>query len=381
MLWMQIVFCTFALINNYYFEIFMELSQITAISPVDGRYRSGSEPLDNYYSEFALIRYRILVEVEYFIALCKLPLPQLASAADEKNYEALRGLYRNFTVEDALRVKQIESRTNHDVKAVEYLIKEKLDGLGLSDVKEFVHFGLTSQDINNTAIPYSIRMALDEVFYPSMEELVATLRGLAEEWSDKERLQQECERIGRRAPRRKEILLRLATAVPEEKNDWGEIPRRLLECDSTILAALRKAGYITITERERQVLPSSVQQFILPKLTPAQQAVADEIDSSRRAGKAVHLLRGITGSGKTEIYMSQIARTLAAGGDVPMLVPEIALTAQHKHKVITPYGLIEMCRLVHCHKMHTVAIKFIHLLHLTFIFDTNVRYNYPYYQI
>lgn len=162
----------------------MELSQITAISPVDGRYRSGSEPLDNYYSEFALIRYRILVEVEYFIALCKLPLPQLASAADEKNYEALRGLYRNFTVEDALRVKQIESRTNHDVKAVEYLIKEKLDGLGLSDVKEFVHFGLTSQDINNTAIPYSIRMALDEVFYPSMEELVATLRGLAEEWSD-----------------------------------------------------------------------------------------------------------------------------------------------------------------------------------------------------
>ncbi|MBE6208864.1 MAG: adenylosuccinate lyase [Rikenellaceae bacterium] len=162
----------------------MEISQITAISPVDGRYRGASEPLDNYYSEFALIRFRIFVEVEYFIALCKLPLPQLVSAADEKNYEALRGLYRNFTVEDALRVKQIESVTNHDVKAVEYLIKEKLDTLGLQDVKEFVHFGLTSQDINNTAIPYSIRLALDEVYYPSMEELVSTLRGLAEEWSD-----------------------------------------------------------------------------------------------------------------------------------------------------------------------------------------------------
>ncbi|MBR2332730.1 MAG: adenylosuccinate lyase [Rikenellaceae bacterium] len=162
----------------------MEISQITAISPVDGRYRGASEPLDNYYSEFALIRFRIFVEVEYFIALCKLPLPQLVSAADEKNYEALRGLYRNFTVEDALRVKQIESVTNHDVKAVEYLIKEKLDALGLQDVKEFVHFGLTSQDINNTAIPYSIRLALDEVYYPSMEELVSTLRGLAEEWSD-----------------------------------------------------------------------------------------------------------------------------------------------------------------------------------------------------
>ncbi len=162
----------------------MEISQITAISPVDGRYRGASEPLDNYYSEFALIRFRIFVEVEYFIALCKLPLPQLVSAADEKNYEALRGLYRNFTVEDALRVKQIESVTNHDVKAVEYLIKEKLDTLGLQDVKEFVHFGLTSQDINNTAIPFSIRLALDEVYYPSMEELVSTLRGLAEEWSD-----------------------------------------------------------------------------------------------------------------------------------------------------------------------------------------------------
>ena len=162
----------------------MEISQITAISPVDGRYRGASEPLDNYYSEFALIRFRIFVEVEYFIALCKLPLPQLVSAADEKNYEALRGLYRNFTVEDALRVKQIESVTNHDVKAVEYLIKEKLDALGLQDVKEFVHFGLTSQDINNTAIPYSIRLALDEVYYPSIEELVSTLRGLAEEWSD-----------------------------------------------------------------------------------------------------------------------------------------------------------------------------------------------------
>ena len=173
-----------------------------------------------------------------------------------------------------------------------------------------------------------------EIFKPRTEPFVA----LAEEWSDKERLQQECERIGRRVPRRKEVLLRLATAEPAEKNDWGEIPRRLLECDSAILAALRKAGYITITERERQVLPSSVQQFILPKLTPAQQTVADEIDASRQAGKAVHLLRGITGSGKTEIYMSQIARTLAAGGDVLMLVPEIALTAQLIERMERVFG-------------------------------------------
>lgn len=162
----------------------MQLSPITAISPIDGRYRNGSEPLDNYFSEFALIRYRIFVEVEYFIALCKLPLPQLSSVDDEAHFAELRGLYRNFTVEDALRVKEIESRTNHDVKAVEYLIKEKLDALGLSAVREFVHFGLTSQDINNTAIPYSILKALEDVYYPSLEALVVSLRGLADEWKD-----------------------------------------------------------------------------------------------------------------------------------------------------------------------------------------------------
>ena len=139
----------------------MSNQSLLAVSPIDGRYSRQTEPLREYFSEYALIKYRVQVEIEYFITLCELPLPQLVSAADEKNYEALRGLYRNFTVEDALRVKQIESVTNHDVKAVEYLIKEKLDTLGLQDVKEFVHFGLTSQDINNTAIPYSIRLAFD----------------------------------------------------------------------------------------------------------------------------------------------------------------------------------------------------------------------------
>jgi adenylosuccinate lyase len=161
----------------------MELSPITAISPIDGRYRASSLPLDSYFSEFALIRYRILVEVEYFIALCRIPLPQLAGVTEERQ-EALRELYKDFTAEDALRVKEIEKRTNHDVKAVEYIIKEKFDAIGLTAYKEFVHFGLTSQDINNTATPYSIREALREVYYPTIESLIATLRQLATEWED-----------------------------------------------------------------------------------------------------------------------------------------------------------------------------------------------------
>ncbi len=161
----------------------MELSKITAISPIDGRYRDAGLPLDEYFSEYALIRYRVLVEVEYFIALCKIPLPQLAHIK-EKNFVALRGIYENFEVKDALRVKEIEKTTNHDVKAVEYLLKEKMDELGLADYKEFVHFGLTSQDINNTATPYSIREAAHGVYYPLVGELLEKLRAMAREWEN-----------------------------------------------------------------------------------------------------------------------------------------------------------------------------------------------------
>ena len=161
----------------------MELSKITAISPVDGRYREAALPLDEYFSEYALIRYRILVEVEYFIALCRIPLPQLAPIR-EKNFADLRDIYRNFTLKDALRVKEIERTTNHDVKAVEYLIKEKMDELGLHDYKEFVHFGLTSQDINNTATPYSIREAAHGVYYPLIGELLDRLHAMAKEWEN-----------------------------------------------------------------------------------------------------------------------------------------------------------------------------------------------------
>jgi len=161
----------------------MTLDNLTAISPVDGRYRRATEALACYFSEYALIRYRVRVEVEYFIALCRLPLPELGSVKEE-TFEALRGIYRDFTEEDALRVKEIERTTNHDVKAVEYLLKEKMDALGLSAAKEFVHFGLTSQDVNNTAVPLSIREALDGVYYPALEALRAKLAGLAAEWED-----------------------------------------------------------------------------------------------------------------------------------------------------------------------------------------------------
>lgn len=161
----------------------MELTSLTAISPIDGRYRSKCEPLDRYFSEFALIRYRVRVEVEYFIALCRLPLPQLAGV-DPKVYEPLRDIYRHFTLSDAERIKEIETVTNHDVKAVEYFLKERFDSLGLAAYKEFIHFGLTSQDINNTSVPMSVKEAVHEVYAPAMRNLVDTLEGMAEEWKD-----------------------------------------------------------------------------------------------------------------------------------------------------------------------------------------------------
>ncbi len=161
----------------------MELSKITAISPVDGRYRASTESLADYFSEYALIRYRVLVEVEYFIALCSIPLPQLSEVATG-TFEDLREIYRSFSTGDALHIKDIEATTNHDVKAVEYFLKEKMEELGLGQHKEFVHFGLTSQDINNTATPYSLRDAVNEVYYPYLEKVIGKLRELSQEWGD-----------------------------------------------------------------------------------------------------------------------------------------------------------------------------------------------------
>jgi adenylosuccinate lyase len=154
---------------------------LKAVSPVDGRYRRVTAKLSDYFSEAALIRYRVLVEVEYFIALCELPLPQL-QALDADRREALRAVYRDFSDADAARVKAIEATTNHDVKAVEYFLKEKFDALGLSAFKEFIHFGLTSQDINNTAVPYSVKAAWQAVLEPALAEVIAALARKAEEW-------------------------------------------------------------------------------------------------------------------------------------------------------------------------------------------------------
>ncbi len=161
----------------------MELTQLTAISPVDGRYRKTTDSLWNYFSEAALIRYRILVEVEYFIALCEIPLPQL-NDFDKKHYETLRNLYQSFKIEDAQRIKDIEKVTNHDVKAVEYLIKEEFDKLGLQKYKEFIHFGLTSQDINNTAVPKSIMDSYSMEIQPLIAEVIRKVDDLAHEWKD-----------------------------------------------------------------------------------------------------------------------------------------------------------------------------------------------------
>ena len=161
----------------------MELDLLTAISPIDGRYRGKTEALAQYFSEYALVRYRVRVEVEYFIALCELPLPQLKDCP--VGAERLRDIYRNFTEKDAQRVKDIEVVTNHDVKAVEYFIKEQFDEIGgLDAYKEFIHFGLTSQDINNTSVPLSLKEALSEVYYPQIEELIGLVESYAEEWKD-----------------------------------------------------------------------------------------------------------------------------------------------------------------------------------------------------
>jgi adenylosuccinate lyase len=161
----------------------MKLSALTAISPVDGRYSNKVENLWKYFSEFALIKYRVFVEVEYFIALCKIPLPQLKEIKGEK-INSLRETHLNFSIENAERVKEIESITNHDVKAVEYFIKEEFDRLGLEKYKEFIHFGLTSQDANNTALPISIHDALKNEYFPLLEQIISKLEELAAEWKN-----------------------------------------------------------------------------------------------------------------------------------------------------------------------------------------------------
>ncbi len=159
----------------------MTLTQLSAISPIDGRYRNTTSGLADYFSEYALIKYRVFVEIEYFIALCEYPLPQLQDF-DTCVSEKLRAIYQNFTENDAQRIKDIEKITNHDVKAVEYFIKQEFDKLGLEKYKEFIHFGLTSQDINNTTIPYTFKLAIDEAYLPVITELVGLLKKYAAEW-------------------------------------------------------------------------------------------------------------------------------------------------------------------------------------------------------
>uniref|UniRef100_UPI003FD8488F lyase family protein n=1 Tax=Prevotella sp. TaxID=59823 RepID=UPI003FD8488F len=162
----------------------MNLDVLTAVSPIDGRYRGKTESLANYFSEYALIKYRIRVEIEYFITLCELPLPQLADF-NHAYFEPLRDIYRKFDEAGAARVKEIEKVTNHDVKAVEYYIKEQIDKIGdFEKYKEFIHFGLTSQDINNTSVPLSIKDALNETYIPQLQELIDLLQQYAEEWKD-----------------------------------------------------------------------------------------------------------------------------------------------------------------------------------------------------
>ena len=161
----------------------MNLCPLTAISPIDGRYRSKAESLDKFYSEFALIRYRVKVEVEYFIALCELPLPQL-KGVDNTVFKSLRKIYEEFSLDDAQRIKDIESITNHDVKAVEYFLKENFDKIGLESYKEFIHFGLTSQDINNTSVPMAVKDSVNSAYLPLLGEVIDLLNRYADEWQN-----------------------------------------------------------------------------------------------------------------------------------------------------------------------------------------------------
>ena len=200
----------------------MELTNLTAISPLDGRYRQKVDELDVYFSEFGLIRYRLMVEAEYFISLCDIPLPQLAEFRKE-NYSTLRSFYEEFTLKEAEKIKEIEKKTNHDVKAIEYYLKEKFFQEGWGRWSEFVHFGLTSQDINNTAIPLSIKDALTEVYFPLLFELRETLAGFSEEWKEIPMLARTHGQPASPTRLGKEIAVFIAR-LDEQSKYFGQIP-------------------------------------------------------------------------------------------------------------------------------------------------------------
>ena len=273
------------------------MQPLTAISPIDGRYRDKVENLANYFSESALIRYRVTVEVEYFISLCELPLPQL-TGFDHALFEPLREIYRNFTTEDAQKIKDIEKITNHDVKAVEYFIKEKFDALNLHDYKEFIHFGLTSQDINNTAIPCSFRDAVHDVYYPLIDSLIAKLEELSDEWKDvamlakthgqpasPTRLGKELKVFVYRLSRQLELLKKVAISgkfggatgnfnahhVAYPQFDWAEFGNRFLTQINTILIDLDRDfwTYISMTYFKQKIKAGEVGSSAMPhKVNP-----------------------------------------------------------------------------------------------------------------
>ncbi|MEO9479725.1 MAG: adenylosuccinate lyase [Maribacter dokdonensis] len=200
----------------------MSLNALSAISPIDGRYSSKTNSLSAYFSEEALIKYRVRVEIEYFIALCEIPLPQLSSF-DSSKFKTLRKIYTDFTTADAQEIKEIEKTTNHDVKAVEYFIKKAFDNLGISEFKEFIHFGLTSQDINNTAIPLSIKEAMNNVFVPQYFQLVEKLEELTKEWSDIPMLARTHGQPASPTRLGKEIMV-FVTRLKEQFNLLNDIP-------------------------------------------------------------------------------------------------------------------------------------------------------------
>ncbi|RYE27917.1 MAG: adenylosuccinate lyase, partial [Sphingobacteriaceae bacterium] len=200
----------------------MPLSPLSAISPVDGRYHQTTHQLSPYFSEAALIKFRVYVEVEYFIRLCELPLPQLKHF-NTNNFAALRKIYTDFTEQDAQAIKEIEKKTNHDVKAVEYLLKERFDALGLSEFKEFIHFGLTSQDVNNTSIPHSFKLAVDEQYRPAIIEIIDQLKTFGEEWKDVSMLARTHGQPASPTRLGKEILV-FAERLDEQMQLLGQIP-------------------------------------------------------------------------------------------------------------------------------------------------------------